>query len=185
VAEHDAPPPSPTLEVVVAADARWPQQFAEMRALLLDVLGSHAVSVEHIGSTAVPGLAAKPTIDVLVVVADTATVLEREAMLGELGFEHRPDAWPDPNRHVFLRRVVDGRRTHHLHVVPDGSHEIDDYLAIRDYLRTHPDEAAAYEGHKMALLQAHHGDRAAYVEAKPAYVEALLTRATTWAGRDR
>ena len=53
------------MEVVVAADARWPQQFAEMRALLLDVLGSHAVSVEHIGSTAVPGLAAKPTIDVL------------------------------------------------------------------------------------------------------------------------
>ena len=135
---------------VVGPDPTWPEQFRLVREHLLGCLGAAAVSIEHIGSTSVPGLAAKPTIDVLVVVDDTDEVLARSGPLAALGFEYRPDAWPDPRRHLFLRRVVDGRRTHHLHVVPVGSPEIDDYLTLRDYLRTHPAEASAYRDHKHA-----------------------------------
>jgi len=179
VVERDEPTRTTTLELV-PSDPRWPQQFTEVRAVLLDVFGDDALRVEHIGSTAVPGLLAKPTIDVLVVVADTDAALDRVPLLAEHGFDHRPSAWPDPARHVFFQRVIDGRRTHHLHVVPDGSHEIDDYLAIRDYLRAHPAEVDAYGTQKLSLLRAHDGDRAAYVAAKPAFVEQLLARATSW-----
>ena len=165
---------------VVDADPTWPEQFRVVRDQLLDRLGPAALEVEHIGSTSVPGLAAKPTIDVLVVVADTVEVLDRLDELGEVGFEYRPEAWPDPRRHLFLRRVVDGRRTHHLHVVPSDSHEIGDYLTLRDYLRQHPDEAAAYQRHKRHLVAATGGERDAYVHRKAHYVEDLLARARSW-----
>jgi GrpB-like predicted nucleotidyltransferase (UPF0157 family) len=158
-------------------DAEWPEQFEAVRRDLVTTLGSAAMRIEHIGSTAVPGLFAKPTIDVLLVVADTDDVLDRLDSLASLGFEHRPEAWPDPERHVFLRRVVDGRRTHHLHVVPADSFEIADYLLLRDHLRAHPEEVEAYAAHKRRLATEVSGDRAGYVAAKPAYVEELLTRA--------
>lgn len=171
---------------VVGPDPTWPEQFRLVREHLLGCLGAAAVSIEHIGSTSVPGLAAKPTIDVLVVVDDTDEVLARSGPLAALGFEYRPDAWPDPRRHLFLRRVVDGRRTHHLHVVPVGSPEIDDYLTLRDYLRTHPAEASAYQDHKHQLVADTGGERDAYVERKAAYVDDLLTRARAWgAAADR
>ena len=161
-------------------DPRWPAQFEAARHDLRSVLGARAMRIEHIGSTAVPDLFAKPTIDVLVVVADTTVVLGELDSLASIGFEHRPDAWPDPSSHVFFRRVVGGRRTHHLHVVPDGSYEIDDYLLLRDFLRAHADEVKAYAAHKRALVERVKGDRAGYVAAKPAYVEELLVRARRW-----
>lgn len=165
---------------VVDADPTWPARFAEARDQLRECLGPAALEIHHIGSTSVPGLAAKPTIDVLVVVADTTDVLDQLDRLSEAGFEHRPDAWPDPSRHLFLRRVVHGRRTHHVHVVPTDSHEIDDYLTLRDYLRCHPDEAAAYQQHKLELVAETGGERDAYVDRKEHYVEPLLVRARAW-----
>ena len=161
-------------------DPQWPAQFEAARRDLLAALGPVAMRIEHIGSTAVPDLVAKPTIDILLVVADTTDVLDRLDSLASIGFEHRPTAWPDPARHVFLRRVVGDRRTHHLHVVPAGSYEIADYLWLRDYLRTHPDEVEAYAAHKRHLAKEARGDRASYVAAKPAYVEELLVRARRW-----
>lgn len=161
-------------------DPGWAAQFEAARVELDAILGPVALRICHIGSTSVPGLVAKPTIDILVVVDDTGDLLGRVDALAAAGFEHRPAAWPDPTRHVFLRRVVAGRRTHHVHVVPTGSPEIDDYLALRDYLRAHPHEAEAYGAHKTALDGEVGGDRAAYVAAKPAYVESLLDRARAW-----
>lgn len=165
---------------VIEYDPAWPGAFEVVRDQLVDRLGDAAISIHHIGSTSVPGMAAKPTIDVLVVVPDTAAVLDRLDVLAELGLEYRPDAWPDPRRHLFLRRVVDGRRTHHLHVVPEGSAEIDDYLTLREFLRRNPDEAAAYQRHKFELVADTGGERDAYVDRKALYVDDLLVRARAW-----
>lgn len=126
----DTPHEQSSLELV-ASDPRWTTQFDAVSAALSDALGARALRIEHIGSTAVPGLIAKPTIDVLLVVADTTEVLDRVGLLASLGFEYRPDNWPDPTLHLFFQRVIIGRRTHHLHVVPSDSTEIDDYLSIR------------------------------------------------------
>jgi GrpB-like predicted nucleotidyltransferase (UPF0157 family) len=165
---------------VVESDPSWPEQFRRTRTQLVGCLGELAISVDHIGSTSVPGLAAKPTIDVLVVVDETAEVLDRLDPLAALGFQYRPEAWPDPRHHLFFRRVVDGRRTDHLHVVPVDSDEIGDYLTLRDYLRRHPGEADDYEQHKRRLVADTGGERDAYVERKAVYVDDLLTRARSW-----
>lgn len=161
-------------------DPAWAHGFEAVKSELVEVLGPAALRVEHIGSTAVPGLLAKPTIDVLLVVESTDVVLRRLDAVSALGFAYRPEARPDPTRHLFLKREVDGRRTHHLHVVPVDSHEVDDYLAIRDFLRSHPHEVDAYATLKRDLQAIHGGDRAAYVAAKPEFVEELLVRARRW-----
>ncbi len=136
--------------------------------------------IEHIGSTAVPDLVAKPTIDILLVVADTTDVLDRLRLLASIGFEHRPTAWPDPARHVFLRRVVGDRRTHHLHVVPAARTRSPTTCGCATTSGPHPDEVEAYAAHKRHLAKEARGDRASYVATKPAYVEELLVRARRW-----
>lgn len=165
--------------LIVGPDPTWPRRFEAARDDLAIALESSARRVEHIGSTAVPGLVAKPVIDVLVVVDATSAVLERSDDLVAIGFAYVANAWPDPTQHLFFRRVVGGRTTHHLHVVPTGSPEIEDYLLLRAYLRSHPDEVAAYGAHKYELVERSAGDREVYVAAKPAYVEELLVRAKT------
>jgi len=94
-------------------DSSWAEQFESIRSEVLDVLGALARSIEHIGSTAVPGLLAKPTIDVLVVVDDTDDVLRRIEALAALGFVYRPEAWPVPDR------CHDGDRTAYVAAKPE------------------------------------------------------------------
>lgn len=176
--EGSGEPPSGTDEplVLVDSDPGWPEQFAEARKELLLMLGDYVRRIEHIGSTAVPGLLAKPVIDILLVVDETEVVLDRRPELAAVGYTLEPDAWPDPRAHLFFRGEAGGRRTRHLHVVPAGSSEIDDYLAVREHLRNHLGEIDAYAAHKAELAAMTGGDRDRYVATKPAYVEALLGR---------
>lgn len=165
---------------VVAPDRRWPERFAQAAAVLRRVL-PEALLVEHIGSTAVPGLVAKDTIDVLVVLDDLSIVRERAPALAVAGYDLRLGAHVTRDDHLFLRRVVDHHRTHHIHVLLPSSPEVGDYLLFRDYLRAHPDVAARYGAAKQELADAHGDDRTAYVLAKPAVVEPLLAAARAWA----
>jgi GrpB-like predicted nucleotidyltransferase (UPF0157 family) len=164
---------------VVPPDRRWPDRFASASATLRRIL-PEAILVEHIGSTAVPGLVAKDTIDVLVVIDDLAIVLERAPALAVAGFDLRLGAHVTKEDHLFLRRVVGGHRTHHVHVLLPSSPEVGDYLLFRDYLRAHPDVAARYGEAKVRLAAEHGDDRMAYVLAKPEVVEPLLVDARTW-----
>src|SRR5688572_23621274 len=108
--------PDASVEVVPSSDA-WPAQFEQERAALRAALGDAAVSIEHIGSTAVPGLAAKPTIDILVVVDAVEEFLARLSGVEALGYDYRANnTFIGSESHLFLRKVVDGKRTHHLHV---------------------------------------------------------------------
>ncbi len=171
--------PDTTVDVV-DADPAWPLVFAEERRRLAHALPG-VVGIEHIGSTSVPGLGSKPTIDILVVVG-SADLAAAVPVLQALGYLHVPESFADDPDHAFLHRLRAGKRTHHLHLVSASSPLPDRYLLFRDYLRAHPAAAARYEAVKRELAARYPTDRDRYVEEKPVVVVELLTEATRWAG---
>jgi len=152
---------------LVSYDDRWPGLFMELRTTLLRELGRRVISVHHVGSTSVPGLAAKPVLDVLVAVADLDRALECVPVLEGLGFEYGPED-DIPERHWFRGRNR-GLRTHHLSIAESDSSYFRDHLAFRDALRCSPDLAVEYEQLKSELLAQHttgrplHGGKTAFV----------------------
>jgi GrpB-like predicted nucleotidyltransferase (UPF0157 family) len=167
---------------IVDHDPAWPALAEGELRRIAEALDAVAVRLEHIGSTAVPGLAAKPILDLQLSV-DAVEPRERYvAPLERLGylFVAAPE-WPD---HHFFALPPERPRTHHLHVCEAGSaHELR-HLAVRDFLRTHDDEAARYAALKRQVAARHPQDRLAYIEGKHAFVTALEARALAWA-RDR
>ena len=172
--------PDGTVEVV-AYDPEWPARFAAERQALLAAVPGLFLSIEHIGSTAVPGLAAKPTIDILATVADPSAVPDRLDALAAAGYEHRPGSFPDDPRHLFFRKVREGKRLAHLHVVDASSPEVDDYRVFRDFLRAVPDGARRYADLKLDLAARFADRRQAYVDAKRREVDVLMPEVRRWA----
>ena len=159
---------------VVPWDPRWRDEFVQAAAALHDTLGASILAVHHVGSTAVPGLCAKPVLDVLVSVSSLERSLELAPRLAALGYEHRPgDAIA--GRH-FFRRMRDGARTHHLSLAEPTSRFHRVTLAFRDALRADPAEAERYAGLKLELARRFARDRTAYVEGKAGYISAVLAR---------
>ena len=150
----------------------WPRQFERERAALADALGPTALAIEHIGSTAVPGMIAKPTIDIAVGVANIDDLPPHRSALEALGYEWRTGFHAD---HVFLRKIVGDERTHHLHVIVWPSAEFDQWILFRDHLRTSPAAATEYAAVKRELAARFYSDRGAYVEAKSEVVRRLLS----------
>lgn len=166
--------PDSTVEVVIYRD-EWPTQFEAERACLSDAVGDAAKEIDHIGSTAVPGLSAKPTIDILMVVEDVDDFLDRLRWVEALGYDYRPqNSFVGDEDHLFLRKVIGGKRTHHLHVLRAGSAEIDDYRLFREALRTNPALADRYERLKVALAARWADDRMRYVTEKEAWVDDVM-----------
>jgi len=158
---------------IVDYDPAWPEEFEEFRAPVAEALADVALSIEHIGSTAVPGLAAKPVIDIDVVVAesDVAQSIER---LGELGYEHRGDLGI-PSREAF--RSPPGIRKHHLYLCPSGSPALANHLAFRDCLRADDKLAREYGELKRQLAADFSDDKDGYAKAKTAFIVGVLARA--------
>ena len=156
-------------------DPSWPRQFEEERAGLTRVLSRWLEGpIEHIGSTAVPGLTAKPVIDIMAGVRDLPSSLDARtalALLEYVYFPYRPEVM-----HWFCKPSP-VRRTHHLHLVPVQSALWAERLLFRDYLRSSPEAAAEYAALKTALAVEYRFDREAYTNAKGAFVEAILRRA--------
>jgi GrpB-like predicted nucleotidyltransferase (UPF0157 family) len=160
--------------VVVDYDEDWPRQFEERRAAVWPVVSDIALRIEHVGSTSVPGLAAKPTIDLTIVVAqrdDVARTIERLATLGyrhkgNLGIEDR-EAFDEPSE---LPR-------HNLYVCPEGTIGVVNQVAVRDYLRAHPDVARRYGELKKGLAAQFPHDIESYVFGKTDFVLDVLRRA--------
>lgn len=165
---------------VVSHDPDWTRRFARAATTLRRVL-PEALLIEHVGSTAVPGLAARDSVDVLVVIDDLAVVRERAPALAVAGFDLRLGSSFTGADHLFLRRVVDHRRTHHVHALLPSSPAVTDYLLFRDYLRADADAAARYGAAKVRLAAEHLEDRTGYVRAKPALVAAVMADARAWA----
>jgi GrpB-like predicted nucleotidyltransferase (UPF0157 family) len=158
---------------LVPYDPAWPARFESERLLLDGAIGSWAVGgIHHVGSTAVPGLAAKPVIDILVGVADLGSSRACFEPLAELDYLYAP--YLKQEMHWFCKPDPD-RRTHHLHLVPEGSRRYRDELAFRDLLRADAAIALDYMELKARLAEEYEDDRDGYTEAKTAFVERALS----------
>lgn len=159
--------------VVVAYDPAWPERFARERDALARVFGSEA-TIEHVGSTAVPGLDAKPVVDILLGVAALDRVERRIPELAALGWEHRPELEAELPERRFFRKPPTGPRECHLHAAERGGAFWREHLAFRDRLRADPATARAYAELKRRLAARHREDRDAYTRAKADFVRAAL-----------
>ena len=152
--------------------------FEEERVRVADALGDVVMTIEHMGSTAVPGLPSKPIIDLLVGVRRLNEARPRAvATLPALGYTHvtKYESWL-PNE-AFFRKGIPGPWTHHVHIMEPSNQRWDDWLLFRDYLRAHPEEAQAYAALKSRLAAEANDDIAAYRDGKHAFVVAVTVKA--------
>lgn len=164
--------------VIADYDSQWPVLYEQERRQLVSVLAPILVQIEHIGSTAVPGLAAKPIIDISASVNALDEVDAFLQPLSTLGYE---DAHINP---IFQRRLFTkgayNEGTHHLHFVVHNSSVWAQPILLRDYLRAHPDAAAWYAQVKRASAAHHQTDLNGYHDEKAHCVEALMKQAEAW-----
>ncbi|MFD9428105.1 MULTISPECIES: GrpB family protein [unclassified Streptomyces] len=162
--------------VVCDYDPRWAERFEDLRQRLAPHVADLPVSIEHVGSTAVPGCAAKPIIDLDIVVALGAVMPELISRLSGQGYRHEGDLGI-LGREAF--RAPPAVPEHHLYGVVAGSEPYLDHILLRDYLRQRPDEVRRYSAWKVALAQRFHADsegRREYAMAKGALVEELVAK---------
>jgi GrpB-like predicted nucleotidyltransferase (UPF0157 family) len=163
---------------IVAYDPTWPGRFAELGRELRGGLGDVALRIDHIGSTSVPGLAAKPIIDIQVSVATFDPLEAFRTPLERLGYIYRAD---NPERTKRYFREPPGRRRTHVHVRRAGSFSEQWALLFRDYLRAHREVAVEYAAVKTRLAIQFRDDRHAYTEAKGPFMWEIIRRADEWA----
>jgi GrpB-like predicted nucleotidyltransferase (UPF0157 family) len=154
--------------VIVPYDQAWPAHFEQEARVLERALATWLVGrVEHIGSTAIPGLAAKPVIDLMGAVRTLADSRPAILAAAELGYRYAP--YPAELEHWFCKPSLQVR-THHLHLVPAESPQWIGPIAFRNYLRAHSEAAMEYEALKRRLAQQHQFDREAYTLAKRPFI---------------
>jgi GrpB-like predicted nucleotidyltransferase (UPF0157 family) len=165
---------------IVEYDPSWPALFAEEAARLRGALNPDLiVGLEHFGSTAIPGMAAKPIIDILIAVRSLLAARETFVEpLEDLDYVFWADN-PKTDRLFFVKGMppYGERRTHHVHVV-EPTAEPWQRLGFRDYLIAHPEEARRYADLKRKLASAHRTDRESYTEAKAAFVAEIMAKAS-------
>jgi GrpB-like predicted nucleotidyltransferase (UPF0157 family) len=164
---------------VVPYDLLWPQAYAVACGEIATAMGPDLLETHHIGSTAIPGIHAKPVIDILGVASDLVAVDQRTAQMKSLGYEAMGE-FGIPGRRYFRRDNAAGQRTHQLHTFQIGSPHIQRHLAFRDFLRAHPDLANEYSQLKRKLAATHSDDLEAYMDGKDAFIKEMESRALTW-----
>jgi GrpB-like predicted nucleotidyltransferase (UPF0157 family) len=170
------PPPIPV--ILTAYDPKWPQTAAS-HAERLRVLGSCLVTVHHIGSTSVPGLAAKPIIDLMPLVTDLADLDRERRRIEALGYDWHGELGIPGRRYCTLSDEA-GIRIVQLHFFNADSPQVERHIALRDYLRAYPDAASAYEKEKRRARDLHPNDSHAYTDEKDAWIRATEAKALVW-----
>ena len=152
-------------------DNQWPERYLAARAGIAQGFGSELIDIHHVGSTGVPGLAAKPEIDVLVVVQAHRETAARHAHMQALGYVRGSDLSPG---HHFYRRDVDGIRTHKVHVCAQGHPQIAWMLRFRDLLRSDDDLRQRYQALKLELEATNRDGIGEYLAGKAPFIEAAM-----------
>ena len=170
---------------VVPHDARaWRAAFAREARALEHVFGEALVAIHHIGSTSISGLPAKPIIDLLVVLRETATIGRFSNAMEDLGYRVRGECLdaevPGTPGRFYFSKDQRGIRTHHTHACAIGHVEIADKLTFRDYLRAHPRRAAAYGALKQDLARRYRQNNIGYMRGKDAFIRTVLDDARQW-----
>ncbi len=161
-----------TAVVVVDYDPQWPIVYKKEKAEIVRAIGDEVIAIEHIGSTAVPGLGAKPIIDIMVAVRHLSDADQCIQSLQSIGYEYVPEHEVQiPERRYF-------RKAHrHLHMVEPTSDFWRRHLFFRDHLRSHPKVAREYYELKKQLASECGLDRKAYTDAKTAFIQSIVARA--------
>lgn len=157
----------------------WPRMADAEAARLKATLGDVLVAVHHMGSTSIPGIAAKPVVDLMPTVTSLAALEAQRGDIEALGYLWRGEFGIPERRYCVLER--NGKRVFHAHFFVDGHENVVRQLLFRDYLRAHHDEAQAYEAIKRAAAAAHPDDSLAYNDHKAAWILACQERARAWA----
>ena len=165
---------------IVSYDSSWPALFDAEAALIRAQIGDLALRVEHVGSTAVPGLPAKAVVDIQVSVASLNPKSPYHECLALIGYRHIPLGEFDLV-YPFFRKPAEGPSTHHVHICIVGSEQERNHLAFRDFLRSHPLDAAEYVVLKRRLASMHHGatleSQERYSLSKSKFIASVLARA--------
>ena len=164
---------------VSAYDRSWPDRYEREAPLVAEALGAVLVEIEHVGSTSVPGLAAKPTIDIAVGARSLELDADSITSMARLGYEYRGEVGV-PGRRYF-RKGAAYPRDFNVHVVPVGGQLWQDYVGFRDYLRAHPGAVRRYTDIKRGLSSTAAGhDPARYAEGKASFIDETLARVRQW-----
>lgn len=158
---------------VVPYDPEWKNEFPKIEAMIVGCAGDLIIGVEHVGSTAVEGLASKPIIDIDVVIDSYDIFPAVKDRLSEIGFEHEGNLDVE-GREAFKRTFVDDFMPYHMYVCPKNGKGYLEHIAFRDYLRNHPEAMKAYGELKMRLAEQFRTDITAYVNAKHNFVQNIL-----------
>ena len=159
-------------------DPKWAMLYRNEKGKIEAAIGHVAVAVEHIGSTAVPSLGAKPVIDIMVAVRRLSDANKCVEPLRSIGYEYQPEHEDTMPERRFFRKGEPPREQHyHLHMVEEGSEFWKQHLAFRDYLRTHPEKARQYHELKEKLASEYGSDREGYTKAKTQFIESVVNEA--------
>jgi GrpB-like predicted nucleotidyltransferase (UPF0157 family) len=162
---------------VVDYDSGWPSAFRKESAILSGVLSEEIECVHHIGSTAIPGVRAKPVIDILLEVKDIDALDQYDAGMEGIGYVPKGE-FGIPGRRFYLKGVYD--RTHHIHAFNAGSPHVRRHIAFRDYLIAHPRVAAEYADLKARCAAECDNDNDRYCEGKREFVSRHEEKALEW-----
>lgn len=158
---------------VVPYQSGWKDRFKQEADLLCGALGEKALQIEHIGSTSIPGIDAKPIIDIMIAVESLTQAPELVPVLESLGYEHRAHD-TIPERLFFVKESAPEHRTHHLNLAQKDSGFWKNQIAFRDYLRTHPQVAAEYVDLKKRLAEDYARTKQLDPEGKTEFVSRVL-----------
>ncbi len=164
--------------ILTPHDPSWREQYETEAAQLTAVFQPILVTIHHIGSTAIPNIQAKPTIDIMIVVTDITAVSSFIQPMDKLGYISKGENGI-PGRHYF-RKGPDEHHTHHVHLYGEGHPEIARHLNFCDYLRHHPADALAYSQLKVALAQKYYSDPPSYTRSKTTFIQEIDRKAGQW-----
>ena len=153
----------------------WDAAFKTEKMALMEVLGNDVIEIEHVGSTSIVGMAAKPTIDIIAGLKALNAVDYYIDILGEIGYEFRP-SHPVPSR-LHFAKIVQSLRTHNLSLTEYDSQFWKNHILFRDYLRVDSETAEAYKHLKLRLAKEYPNDTVGYTEAKNVFIEYVLQKA--------
>ena len=158
--------------VVLPYDEQWRQDFLRIKAELTNTLGQLTIGIEHVGSTSVQGLSAKPIIDIDVIIKDYTVLENVVSALREIGYQHEGNLGI-VGREAFKYDGKEHLQKHHLYVCPEDSPELKRHIAFRDYLRTHPDAVREYSHIKEEAVKQFPDDIERYIGYKSPFIEKI------------
>lgn len=159
-------------------DPNWISKFDSIKELLLKLFGDKALKIEHVGSTSVPGMKAKPLIDILVVVEKLESFEQEKELMTQAGYEWH--YYHDPDGLTFSKFGPDGEKLEGVHLCEESSLWVRQFIVVRDYSRAHPEKAKEYSKLKQKIVEMYPNDYSAYRNAKAPFLEQLKQEAYLW-----